>query len=87
MGRDRSLPRWGGAVARIDVRIDRLMVDVGLSTLEPEPAGNLLRRPAGLQPINHSSEKVWQPDQLTLPPTTIEGLPLRQHATVAAELR
>lgn len=40
------------ALARIDVLIDRLVAQSGRRTTgKPQPSGNLLRRPAALQPI------------------------------------
>lgn len=55
--------------------------------VEAEPASDLLRRPASLQPVDHGGEKIGHPDELALPPASLGSLPLCHHAVVAAELR
>ena len=54
--------------------------------VQPEPAGNLLRRPAGPQPVHDVGQQVRVPRQLGQPAPPGKGLVLHRHRVVAGHV-
>ncbi len=71
----------------VDVPVDRLVADrrAALPRLLLQPAGDLLRRPAGLQPPDHVRAQGIVSDQLPAPLSATARQVLRGQGEVAAE--
>src|SRR5215218_1028195 len=74
------------ALRAVDVAVDRLVADGGpLSRLVPEPPGDLLRRPAGREPLDHVRPQAAVGFQLPTSPPTPAGQIVGGQGEVAAE--
>ena len=75
------------ALGTVDVPVDRLVADGGSAVrrLPLQPAGDLLRRPAGREPLDHVRPQAVVGGQLAAPLATPAGQVLGGQREVAAE--
>ena len=72
------------ALRAIDEAVDRLVAQCAdAGTVQLQPAGDLLRRPAGLEPVDDEATQRLVPGQLASPPAALPGEVLGDEREVA----